>query len=95
MTTRRLFLLGAASLIAAPAVVRAESLMKIVVPKPEIITFYDSKNVWKITWGPSTEFIVRTSIPEGEWRNYWSSLATEFYPKWHSLRDADREFARA
>ena len=34
MTSRRFFLLGAASLIAAPAIVRADSLMKIVVPKP-------------------------------------------------------------
>lgn len=37
MTTRRLFLAGAASLIAAPAIVRAESLMKIVMPKPKVI----------------------------------------------------------
>jgi len=34
---RRSLILGGAALIAAPAVVRAESLMKIVVPKPALI----------------------------------------------------------
>lgn len=42
MTTRRLFMLAAASSSLAPAIVRAESLMKIVVPKQE----------WLISWGP-------------------------------------------
>ena len=33
ISNRRSFILGAASLLAAPAIVRADSLMKIVVPK--------------------------------------------------------------
>lgn len=38
MTTRRLFLAGAASFIAAPAIVRASSIMRVVMPKRAIIT---------------------------------------------------------
>lgn len=34
MTNRRSFLFGGAALIASPAIVRAESLMKLAVPKP-------------------------------------------------------------
>jgi hypothetical protein len=37
MTNRRFFMLGAGALIAAPAIVRAESLMKLFVPTPEIL----------------------------------------------------------
>lgn len=39
MTNRRFFMLGAGALIAAPAIVRAESLMKLFVPKPELIPY--------------------------------------------------------
>lgn len=35
---RRSLLLGSLGLLAAPAIVRAESLMKIVVPKPRVLT---------------------------------------------------------
>ena len=37
MTNRRSFLFGAASALAAPAVVRADSLMKLFVPKAEVL----------------------------------------------------------
>jgi hypothetical protein len=42
MTHRRSFLIGIASLVAAPAVVRAEALMPIVVWRP---TFWQTRNV--------------------------------------------------
>lgn len=41
MTNRRSFLIGAASLLVAPAIVRAESLMPIFVPKPPAIDLSD------------------------------------------------------
>ena len=37
MTSRRSFLLGLGATLAAPAIVRAESLMKLYVPKPEVL----------------------------------------------------------
>lgn len=46
IASRRAFIFGAASLLAAPAIVRADSLMKIVVPKKE----------WLIQWGPTTVY---------------------------------------
>lgn len=45
MTTRRLFLAGAASLIAAPAIVHADNIMKLwVPPKPKVILRLQAKN---------------------------------------------------
>lgn len=46
-SSRRAFLFGGAALIAAPAIVRAESLMKLFVPaKPAIITeLYEWKEI--------------------------------------------------
>lgn len=38
MTSRRAFLFGATAALAAPSIVRAESLMKLWVPKPKVLT---------------------------------------------------------
>lgn len=46
MTSRRSFLIGAASLLAAPAIVRAESLMKLYVPPTGINT---ELTIWPMT----------------------------------------------
>ena len=47
MTNRRAFLFGATSLIASPAIVRAESLMKLFVPKPEFIPYLPPPGTWQ------------------------------------------------
>lgn len=52
--SRRLFLGAAAGLIAAPAIVRSSSLMKIVVPKSQ--TIFDEKDEMLCIWVSSTPF---------------------------------------
>jgi hypothetical protein len=55
--SRRSFLIGAAALIAAPAVVRASSLMPVrgivqpVMPEPQVWTFYERRYVWATEQG--------------------------------------------
>lgn len=68
MITRRSMLLGlTASLIAAPAVIRTPGLL---MPIRKLI---EPDDPWLVRWGPSTEFIFRTSIPEGKWRDMYAA----------------------
>ncbi len=46
---RRGFLTGLASLIAAPAIIKATSLMPISVPKSDLILPYTGKTIWDAT----------------------------------------------
>lgn len=59
---RRSLILGSLGLLAAPAIVRAESLMKIVAPKPELNT-----SIWLIEWGQqSIEKMVRPPMSDSD-----------------------------
>ena len=89
---RRSFLTGLVGVLAAPAIVRAESLMKVVAPKlvvPEI------DDIVGYRW-------VRVSIPQVTWRMYNQSaplptpnLTLEKVPIYRSDADrAAREWAR-
>lgn len=56
---RRSFLTGLVSLIAAPAVVRAESLMPICVWKPTI----DPDLLWEAQHNPVLDYMIKHGIP--------------------------------
>lgn len=71
MTNRRTFLLGLGTALAAPAVVRASSLMKIwVPPKPKLsylqpVVYMKSRMFFVVNNGPEPFFI---SAPFNAWR---------------------------
>jgi len=68
MTSRRGFLFGIGAALAAPAVVRADTLMKLWVPKPAIIVPSNSmltlSELTMLEW----EAMRRTLLVEGLWR---------------------------
>lgn len=69
---RRNFLIGLASALAAPAIVKAESLMKVRAIKGGWITEYYNNRVIR-TWVDiesirDKNILLRTSIPQATWR---------------------------
>jgi hypothetical protein len=62
MTSRRAFLLGSIGLLAAPAIVRAESLMKIVVPKPRVLSLHEWVEIFRYEQAAELAKIYEDSI---------------------------------
>lgn len=72
MTTRRNFLIAT---VAAPAIVRAESLMKIVVPSRQIITF---------DWpgGSVNSYSELVAMMEANYRSVREEITREAFRRW-------------
>ncbi len=81
MTNRRSFLIGIGSALAAPAIVRADSLMKLWVPKPNITP------AGFVPWGQETDWAVDMS-GAADITDIW--LVHQYRPIADLLDDIDR-----
>jgi hypothetical protein len=71
MTTRRGFITGLISFVAAPAIVRAESLMKLPRPRVELLEPYGRSPVLAALQNlrdAEEALYISTAIPMAEWR---------------------------
>lgn len=72
MITRRSMLLGLGAALAAPAIVKADNLMKLWVPPTK--PFAPSITWWDVGDQDSTAFVFRTTIPKGVWERHRISV---------------------